>query len=188
MGEILVVIVIAAIVFGPMWLSARRGHASSREAGRTAGLALGEGGAVRPLQLVKAVVAGGLVANMLDTAVHGFLLGSSYYARQTGLFASGSVAWLVLGNFVAVAVFVGVYLRVRQSFKGGALGGATFGIYAGVLIGFPTHIGLSLTIVDFPYTLAWAWTLHEVVWAVTVGAVIGPLVDRAGGRWDTAAR
>ena len=188
MGEILVVIVIAAIVFGPMWLSARRGHASSREAGRAAGLALGGGGAVRPLQLVKAVVAGGLVANVLDTAVHGFLLGSSYYARQMGLFASGSVAWLVLGNFVAAAVFVGVYLRVRQSFTGGALGGATFGIYAGVLIGFPTHIGLSLTIVDFPYTLAWAWTLHEVVWTVTVGAIIGPLVDRVGRRSAAAVR
>ncbi len=188
MGEVLVVIVIAAIVFGPMLLAARKGGDPTGMSARATGSAAGGGEPIRPMQLAKTVVVGGLIANALDTAVHGFLLGSSYYAQQTGLFASGSVAWLVLGNFVAVAVFVGVYLRVRQSFKGGALGGATFGLYAGVLIGFPTHIFLSLVIADFPYSLAWAWTLHEVVWTVTVGAVIGPLVDKAGERSVAAVR
>ena len=47
--------------------------------------------------------------------------------------------------------------------------------YAGVLIGFPTHLFLSIVIVDFAYTLAWAWTLLEIVWCVTVGAVVGKI-------------
>ena len=140
------------------------------------------------MPLVKAVVAGGVVANVLDTVAHGFVLGDAYYSRQTGLFATGSVAWFVLGNFVAVGVFVWVYLRVRQSFRYGARGGATFGLYAGVLIGFPTHIVLSLIIVDFPYGLAWAWTIHEVVWTVTVGAIIGLLVGGTERRPVAAVR
>lgn len=182
MGEVLVVIVIAAIVFGPMWLTARQGHVRSHEASGPTVALPGGGAGINARQLVKAVVAGGLVANVLDAGVYGFLLEPAYYGRYTELLASGSLAWLVLGNFVAVAVFIGVYLRVRQSFRRGARGGATFGVYAGVLIGFPTHIVLSLVIVDLPYDVAWAWTLHEVVWAVIVGAVVGPLVDDARGR------
>ncbi len=50
---------------------------------------------------------------------------------------------------------------------------STFGFYAGVLIGFPTHLFLSVVIVDFAYTLAWAWTLLEIAWGVSVGAVVG---------------
>lgn len=182
MGEVLVVIVVAAIVFGPMWLTARQSRARNQDASPTTGALPGRGTQINAGQLVKVVVAGGFVANVLDAGVHGFLLGRAYYAPHTELFASGSVAWLVLGNFVAVAVFVGVYLRVRQSFRRGALGGATFGLYAGVLIAFPTHIVLSLVIVDFPYDLAFAWTLREIVWTVTVGAVIGLLLGRAPRR------
>ncbi len=130
-------------------------------------------------QLVLAVVAGGVVANVLDTIVHGFLLASAYYSQRTGLFRDdGSPVWLVLGDFVAVAVFVWVYTRVRQSFRGGAIGGATFGLYAGVLIGFPRHIFLNLVIIDFSYTLAWAWTVHQVVWTVAVGAVVGAIAGK----------
>ena len=124
-------------------------------------------------QIVLSILIGGLVANVLDIIVHGLLLGN-VYAEQTALFRSdGSPLWLNLADFVSAAVFVWVYDRVRTCFRGGARGGATFGLYAGVLIGFPTHIFLNLVIVDFSYLLAWAWTLHEVVWAVAVGAVVG---------------
>ena len=154
MGEILVITVIVLIVFGPLVLRARRKRPPTERGTRR-----WEPTSLK--QLVLAVVAGGVVANVLDTIVHGFLLANAYYAQQTGLFREdGSPAWLVLGDFVAVAVFVWVYMRVRQSFGGGAIGGATFGLYAGVLIGFPTHIFLNLVIIDFSYTLAWAWTVH----------------------------
>ena len=84
----------------------------------------------------------------------------------------------MLGDFAAVAVFVWMYKRVRESFRGGAFGGATFGPYAGVLIGFPRHIFLNLVIVDFSYTFAWAWTVHQVVWTVAVGAVVGAIAGK----------
>jgi hypothetical protein len=50
-----------------------------------------------------------------------------------------------------------------------------------VLIGFPTHIFLNLVIVDFGYGLAWAWTVHEIVWTVTVGAVVGRIAGAPAG-------
>lgn len=130
-------------------------------------------------QLITAVIAGGVVAIVLDTIVHGFLLSNAYYSLQPGLFRSdGSPVWLLLGDVVAVVVFVWFYQRVRHSFRRGALGGAVFGFYAGVLIGFPTHIVLNLVVVDFSYALAWAWTIHEIAWTVTVGAVVGAIAGR----------
>ena len=132
-------------------------------------------------QLVLSIAAGGIVANVLDFIAHGLVMGS-VYAEQTALFRSdGSLLWLNLGDFVSVAVFVWVYQRVRSCFRGGAAGGAIFGLYAGVLIGFPTHIFLNLVIVDFGYGLAWAWTVHEVVWTVTVGAVVGRIAGAPAG-------
>ena len=104
------------------------------------------------------IVIGGLVATVLDVLVHGFLLGNAFYVQQTALFGTeSSPLSLTLGDFVSVAVFVWVYQRVRSCFRGGAAGGAIFGFYAGVLIGFPTHLFLNVVIVDFAYTLAWAW-------------------------------
>ena len=125
-------------------------------------------------QIVLSILIGGLVANVLDLLVHGFLLGNAFYIQQTALFGTeSSPLALTLGDFVSVAVFVWVYQRVRSCFPAGATGGATFGFYAGVLIGFPTHLFLSVVIVDFAYTLAWAWTLLEIAWGVSVGAVVG---------------
>ncbi len=44
--------------------------------------------------------------------------------------------------------------------------------------GFPTHILLNLVIIDFSYTLAWAWTFHQVIWTVAVGAVVGAIAGK----------
>ena len=130
-------------------------------------------------QTVLAIVLGGIVANALDIIVHGFLLNPSYAEASILFRADFSPLWLTLGDFVSVAVFVWVYTRVRSCFAAGAAGGAAFGFYAGVLIGFPTHIFLNLVLVEFSYGLAWAWTINEIVWCVAVGSIVGRI---AGGR------
>ena len=135
-------------------------------------------------QIVLSILIGGLVATVLDVLVHGFLLGNAFYVQQTALFGTeSSPLSLTLGDFVSVAVFVWVYQRVRSCFRGGAAGGAIFGFYAGVLIGFPTHLFLSIVIVDFAYALAWAWTLLEIVWCVCHGGR-----GRRQDCWRTRAR
>jgi hypothetical protein len=64
---------------------------------------------------------------------------------------------------------------VFSSFGGGPKGGATFGVYAGVLINFPTWIFSHLLVDGFTYGLAWLWTVIGIVWAVIGGAVVGAI-------------
>jgi len=60
----------------------------------------------------------------------------------------------------------------------GAKGGASYGLYAGILINFPTWIFAHLIFEGFPYSLAWTWTLVGVVWCVIAGAVAGALYKK----------
>ena len=71
----------------------------------------------------------------------------------------------MIGDFVTVLVFVWVYDRVRWS-RAGVKGGASYALYAGILINFPTWIFAHLLFEGFPYSLAWTWTLVGIGWCV----------------------
>jgi hypothetical protein len=90
-----------------------------------------------------------------------------------------SLPLIIATDFVAALVFVWVYQRARLSFSPGALGGATFGFYAGVLVNFPTWIACYLLLQGFTYRLAWAWIITGIAWAVLAGAVTGALMARS---------
>jgi hypothetical protein len=127
-------------------------------------------------KLIIAILAAGVAANIYDFVVHGLILGSTVYERYTQLFRTDMpMAWMVVADFVAAAVFVIVYARVYQSFGGGLKGGATFGLYAGLLASFPTWIITHFLINGFTYELAWIWTIAGIVWGVIVGTVAGLL-------------
>src|SRR3990172_3590957 len=127
---------------------------------------------VKKLLLATLVV--GIVANVLDFIVHGQILAGAYYSQLTSLFRQDiPMAWFIIGDFVAALVFVWVYDRVYGSFGGGPKGGATYGLYAGVLVNFPTWIFMNLLVIGFPYSLAWIWTIYGIVWCVVAGAVAG---------------
>jgi hypothetical protein len=124
-------------------------------------------------KLLLSTVVVGVVLNVLDFVVHGQILAGTY-ARLSGLFRSDApLPFLVLGDFVAALVFVWVYDRVYGSFGGGPKGGATYGLYAGVLLNFPTWIFFNLLLVGFPYSLSWIWTIYGVIGGVILGAVAG---------------
>lgn len=118
----------------------------------------------------------GVVANLIDFVVQGNML-AGYYT-QAPFRQTANIIWLVLGDFVAAAVFVVVYARIAGSFKAGAAGGAELGLYCGVLVSFPTNIFLYLLIDGFPYGLAWIWTVYSVLWYVVLGAVAGAVLGR----------
>jgi len=127
---------------------------------------------VKNLLLAALVV--GVVMNIVDFVVQGQLLAGLYSALP--LFKKEPpIPWLVFGDFVTVLVFVWVYDRVRGAFAGGPKGGALYGLYAGILINFPTWIFAHLLMEGFPYSLAWTWTLVGVVWCVIAGALAGLL-------------
>ena len=125
-------------------------------------------------KLLLAAVAVGVVVNVLDFVVQGQLL-AGYYANIPLFKREPPIHWLVLGDFVAALVLVAVYDRVRSSFGGGAKGGAVVGLYAGVLVNFPTWIFAHLLWEGFPYGLAWTLTVVGVVWTVIAGAVAGAI-------------
>jgi hypothetical protein len=128
-------------------------------------------------KLLLATVAVGVVANVFDFVVQGQLL-ASYYASLTLFNKEMPIHWLVVGDFVAALVFVWVYARVLGSFGGGPKGGATYGLYAGILVNFPTWIFAHLLFVGFPYALSWIWTAIGVAWCVIAGAVAGAVYKK----------
>ena len=86
--------------------------------------------------------------------------------------------WLIIGDFVAAAVFVIFYDRVYQSFGGGLKGGAIYGLWAGVLANFPTWVFSHLLIQGFTQELALVWTIAGIVSGVILGATAGLLYKR----------
>jgi hypothetical protein len=114
----------------------------------------------------------GVVANLLDVVVQGTLL-AGYYGGPP-FSQENRVVWLIIGDFIAALVFTWVYLRLAQTHAGPA-GGATFGLYAGVLVNFPKNIFLHLLIQGFPYALSWIWTVYGILWYVVLGAIAGAM-------------
>jgi len=130
---------------------------------------------VKKLLLTAVVV--GVVMNIVDFVVQGQLL-AGYYANFPLFKREAPIPWLVVGDFVAALVFVWMYDRVRSSFGAGPQGGATYGLYAGVLVNFPTWIFAYLLMEGFTYGLAWTWTLVGIAWCVIAGALTGLLYKR----------
>ena len=124
-------------------------------------------------KLLIAALAVGLVVNVYDFVVHGMLLRGTYESLP-GLFKqSGSVTGFVIGDFVFALVFVWFYDRVRSSFGAGASNGAKFGLYVGVLLGFPVQLFSQMMFVGFPYALAWEWVASAIVVGILGGATVG---------------
>ena len=130
---------------------------------------------VKKLLLTAVVV--GVVMNIVDFVVQGQLL-AGLYASLPLFKKEPSIHLLVIGDFVTALVFVWVYDRVRSSFGAGAKGGATYGLYAGILINFPTWIFAHLLFEGFPYSLAWTWALLGIGWCVIAGAVAGAVYKK----------
>jgi hypothetical protein len=131
---------------------------------------------VKKLLLAALVV--GVVANVLDFIVHGQIL-AGQYSQLPGLFRQDMpMAWLIIGDFVWALVFVWVYSRVYSSFSGGPKGGATYGLYAGILLNFPANLFMNVMFVGFPYGLAWIWVIWGIIAAVINGTVAGAIYKK----------
>ncbi|MDH4070847.1 MAG: hypothetical protein OEV30_10535 [Ignavibacteria bacterium] len=121
-----------------------------------------------------AVLAAGVVANILD-----FLLWPNFLmpmmAGIESMRPEGEISpvWYIIGDFIAVFVMMLVYDRVYSSFSPGAAGGATYGLYVGILTNFPMWIFVHLMFKGFPYGMAWGLIVIGIIWTVIVGAVLG---------------
>jgi hypothetical protein len=125
--------------------------------------------------LLKLGVVTGVVLNVLDFIVQGNLLAGMYAASPAFRTTTDIIPYLVAGDFVAAFVFCWAFLKLGRATGTGAAGGATFGFYAGVLVGFPTYIFMHLLITGVPYSMAWVMTVWQVIAYVAIGAVAGAM-------------
>jgi len=71
-----------------------------------------------------------------------------------------------------------VYDKVAGSFSTGWKGGSMYGLYAGILVNFPTWIFLHLLLKDFSYKFAWFSTIYGIVWTVIAGAIVASIYEK----------
>jgi len=111
-----------------------------------------------------------------------FLIGpiiGSYLTGVPGANLDPAMMWVVIGEICAGLVLAAVYARTRSIFGVGLKGGATYGVYAGVLINFPTWLFHSVY-VGWPYSAAWAMTIAGLVTTTVAGALIGLVYEKMG--------
>lgn len=139
-------------------------------------------------RILKTGLAVGVVANIYDFVTNTYLF--PMLGPQPAFMRSMqemSIHWLVIGDFVGALVLVWFFDKVRAAFGPGAMGGATYGLYAGILINFPTWIFVHLVFRDVGYRDAWMFTVMGIVWGVIMGAVAGAVWDMTGGGEGKAA-
>lgn len=114
-----------------------------------------------------------------DNFLSGMLLGSTM-AQLPGLVTEVSKLWETVGDLFAAMMLTGVYARVRGVYGVGAKNGAIYGVYAGLLINFPTWLFMTVY-AAWPYALTWTMTIAGTVITVVAGAIIGTVYQAMGG-------
>ena len=129
---------------------------------------------MNPKKFLLAFIIVGVVLNVFDGLVHGGLMMNTYkglsFMRQ-----DTPVIWYIALDFLMALVLVWFYEKVKGSFARSIGGGALFGFYAGVLISFPSMLGMKLMITGFPYYLAWVWIILAIIWDIIAGMIIGAI-------------
>jgi hypothetical protein len=128
-------------------------------------------------RILKTAVVVGIVMNLFDYLVNGVLL-RDMMMGQSFMNPNPPMMWLVIGDFVAALVIVTVYDKVRGAFGAGPKGGATFGLYAGVLVNFPTWIFVHLLFQGVSQSTALTWTIVGIVWGVVAGTMAGAVYGK----------
>jgi len=114
-----------------------------------------------------------------DNFLSGMLLGSTM-AQLPGLVTEVSKLWETVGDLCAAMMLTGVYARVRGVYGVGARNGAIYGVYAGLLINFPTWLFMTVY-AAWPYALTWTMTIAGTLITVVAGAIIGTVYQAMGG-------
>lgn len=114
-----------------------------------------------------------------DNFLSGILMGSAM-AQIPGMRADYPKMWEIVGDFFSALVLVWVYDRVRGAFPAGAAGGAVFGVYAGILINFPTWLFMTVY-AGWPYRATWHVTLILIVLTIVSGTLAGVVYQKVSG-------
>jgi hypothetical protein len=129
-------------------------------------------------RLVPAAVAVWIWYVVFDMFLIGPIMGSAM-ASVPGAVAEPSTMWIILGDLAAALILTAMYDRVRGAFPSGVTGGATYGLYAGLLVNFPTWLWGAVYF-SWPYGAAWRTTITLIVLGIIGGALIGLVYQKLG--------
>ena len=73
------------------------------------------------------------------------------------------------------------YGRTLASFGVGVRGGLNFGLSAGIVMGFPIWIMISIYDTGWTYAASWAQTLANILWVLVAGILLGIVYEKMGG-------
>lgn len=126
-------------------------------------------------KVVIAGLVGGIVMNLADYVMHGFILAETY-AKYDTVFSQEPANPL---HFFLVAICVGIaaamlFAKTRTCWASGIKGGVIFGCFLG-LFSFFNPFYSSLVIDGWPYFLSWCQGGAAFIAAVVLGAVLGAL-------------
>ncbi len=117
--------------------------------------------------LVVAVV--GLVMFLIDGAIHGMAL-SSTYNSIAGFDGASSMSplWRLLVDIVGAVVLVWFYGKAGHRYSSPIM----FSLMVGVVVSVPNVFISALMIKGFPYWLAWVWVAATLVDYAVAGVII----------------
>ncbi len=114
-----------------------------------------------------------------DNFISSMVIGPTISALP-GINTSYSKMWEAVGDLCIALVFTGLYARTRSIFGENAAGGATYGVYAGLLANFPTWLNM-VVYLSWPYGAAWVLTIVFVALSIVNGAIVGSVYKAMGG-------
>ncbi len=126
-----------------------------------------------------AVAVSGVVMNVIDYLFQGLVMVPAYYSKHADVFIqTGDPLWFVIGDFASVFVLAWVFDKVSGSFSAGWQGGAMYGLYAGILVNFPTWVFLHFLLKGFSYKFAWFSTIYGIIWTVIAGVIVASIYEK----------
>ena len=121
---------------------------------------------------------GGVALAVYEWIMHGVIMGNTY-ANIASFRQDGNPMW-----FPIIAILMGLaagvlFGKTRTMWAHGPKGGATFGMWLGLIGGIGAFYQ-PLTISGFPYYLSWCWFGITLLGWVVYGAVAGAMYKSAG--------
>lgn len=110
----------------------------------------------------------------------------SFLAQIEGMNPEPALMWVAVGNLCGGLVLAWFYGKTGAVFGSGLMGGLKFGIAAGVLIGFPMWLFMTVYDTGWTYAASWAMTFANIVWVGVAGTLLGMVFEKLGGGQATA--
>ncbi len=134
--------------------------------------------ALIPLPFAVVTILGGIAMWLVSFVLHGVVLGNTYIGLPE-VFSqeqANPFHFLLIELCVAIPMTF-LFLKTRQCWSPGIMGGLTFGFWIGLVGAFAQFFN-PLVIDGFPYYLAWCWFGTNVIIAMVMGAVLGLFIKR----------